>query len=66
MKSQTNIMAYLDHHTMEASQAFHGEISTEENKDYRRGFRAGVLFTLLQLKSDIGSMDDAAAEQPTD
>ena len=40
-------------------ESFHEELSTDENKDYRRGFRAGVLFAHLQIKSDLGNIPDA-------
>lgn len=43
----------LNHLTKEANGAwktFHEEISTDENKDYRRGFRAGILCALLQVR----------------
>lgn len=66
MKPLNKVNAFLQKNVTSAGVAFHEEISTEENKDYRRGFRAGVFFAFLQMKSDIGSMDDAAAEQPTD
>lgn len=45
---------------------FSSELETDENKDYRRGFLAGRLFAQLQLKADIGELQDAARKQPTD
>lgn len=60
MKSQ--IDEYLNKNSNDAGIAFHEEISTDENKDYRRGFRAGVFFAFLQLKSDIGCMEEIKSE----
>jgi hypothetical protein len=53
---------YIALHIDEAADAFEREISTDENKDYRRGFRAGVLFSYLHIKSNIGSLDTTAIE----
>ena len=57
---------FLDIHTNAAMEEFEQEISTDENKDYRRGFRAGVLFSYLHMKSHIRNLDDVATEQSTD
>jgi len=57
---------FIDVHTNAAMEEFEQEISTDENKDYRRGFRAGVLFSYLHMKSHIRNLDDASTEQPTD
>lgn len=57
---------YLDLVIGDAHETFQQELSTDENKDYRRGFRAGVLFSYLHIKSNIGNLDDAITEQPTD
>lgn len=53
---------YIALHIDEAADAFEREISTDENKDYRRGFRAGVLFSYLHIKSNLGSLGTAAIE----
>lgn len=66
MKLPNKLTDFMTLNTMKAGEAFHEEISTEENKDYRRGFRAGVFFAFLQMNYDIGNMDDAATEQSTD
>lgn len=66
MRSHNDIDEYLDINIQMAMDAFEREISTDENKDYRRGFRAGVLFAYLHAKSSIGNFDDATIEQPTD
>lgn len=63
MKSLTD---YLDRHVQNSFDEFNHELSTDENKDYRRGFRAGVLFSYLHIKSNIGNLDHASTEQPTD
>lgn len=65
MKLPNDIMKFLNLHITDAGMAFHDELSTDENKDYRRGFRAGVLFSFLRMKADIGDIN-AAAQQPTD
>lgn len=57
---------FLDVHTNAAMEEFEQEISTDENKDYRRGFRAGVLFSYLHMKSQLKDFDDAATERTTD
>ncbi len=57
---------FLEVHTNAAMEEFEQEISTDENKDYRRGFRAGVLFSYLLMKSQLKDFDDATTEQPTD
>ena len=65
MKLPNDVNKFLTAHIIDAGMAFHDELSTDENKDYRRGFRAGVLFSFLRMKADIGDMN-AASEQPTD
>lgn len=65
MKLPNQLTDFMTLNTLEAGKHFHAEISTEENKDYRRGFRAGVFFAFLQMQSDIGKMDDATTEQST-
>lgn len=66
MKLPNKLTDFMTLNTMEAGKAFHEEISTDENKDYRRGFRAGVFFAFLQMNADIRSMEDAATEQCPD
>lgn len=61
-----DIDQYLSAQSELAYEAFNDELTTDENKDYRRGFRAGVLFAFLDIKSHIGRIDDATTEQPTD
>lgn len=48
---------YLGAQVKIASDEFGKEISTDENRDYRRGYRAGVLFSLLQIKSSMGNFN---------
>jgi hypothetical protein len=66
MKLLTETQKFLQRNINDASMAFHDELATEENKDYRRGFRAGTLFAFLQMKSDIGNIEDAFTERKTD
>ncbi len=66
MKSLNDIDDYLNVSTKVALEQFQTEISTVENKDFRRGFRTGVLFSYLHTKSHIGTIDHASTEQPTD
>lgn len=47
-----DIIEHLSAEVMVAWRMFNEEISTDENKDYRRGFRAGILCALLQTKVD--------------
>lgn len=35
----------------DSDKLFHDEITTDENKDYRRGFYAGRLFAALSIKN---------------
>ena len=57
------IEQYLYSSAKTAMDNFNREISTDENKDYRRGFLAGVLFSFLQAKSNIGNLDNATTER---
>lgn len=67
MNSQTDELTYyVNQQAQCAMDTFNAEISTDENKDYRRGYRAGVLFAYLHIKSNIGNMTNASTEQPTD
>jgi hypothetical protein len=59
-----SLSEFLDFHVQHSFEEFQQELSTDENKDYRRGFRAGVLFSYLYIKSNIRNMDDASTEQP--
>lgn len=62
----SEIEEFLDRNCKIARDSFEREISTDENKDYRRGFRAGVLFAFLNVKSNIGNLDDAATQRSAD
>jgi hypothetical protein len=59
-----SLSEFLDFHAQHSFEEFQQELSTDENKDYRRGFRAGVLFSYLHIKSNIRNMDAASTEQP--
>ena len=65
MTSLNDIEEYLDINMRSANEEFQREISTDENRDYRRGFRAGVLFAFLSIKSNIGNLNDVTTEQST-
>lgn len=65
MKSLNDIKDYLDSSTASALNDFNREINTDENRDYRRGFRAGVLFSYLHTKANLRTESYAATEQPT-
>jgi hypothetical protein len=58
------INAMLDKVSSTAWKALWDELNTDENADYRRGFRAGILCSTLQVKSDIGNLKDASTERP--
>jgi hypothetical protein len=63
MKTLNDIEEYLDINTKFAMDEFHREINTDENKDYRRGFRAGVLFSHLHIKANIAHLNSSLAEE---
>lgn len=64
MKPLNEIKDYIEGNVADAIAEFQLELSTDENRDYRRGFRAGVLFAYLHTKSNIGNLDDATNKQP--
>lgn len=66
MSLQNDIDHFLSKGASECWDKFMLELDTEENKDYRRGFKAGLLYAHLFIKSQIGNIRDAAAQQPTD
>lgn len=41
---------------------FQLEMNQEENKDYRRGFRAGCLFAALQIRDDLNKQQEMINE----
>ena len=62
MSSLRKVIEHLDLQADMATVIFTDEISTDENRDYRRGFRAGVLYAYLELKSEVRTIANAAAE----
>ncbi len=66
MRSLNEIEEYLEMNVRSSNEEFQREISTDENKDYRRGFRAGVLFAFLHINANIRTMSNASTEQSTD
>lgn len=53
MSMSNEMKEYLQRNADAAWDIFQDELSTDENKDYRRGFRAGILCAFLQLKADL-------------
>lgn len=47
----------IEKFTMESDYLLHTELSTDENKDYRRGFYAGRLFAALSIKNFLTQID---------
>ncbi len=37
---------------------FMQELNTDENKDYRRGFKAGALFSFLHMRAQISDIKE--------
>jgi hypothetical protein len=52
------IKAMLEVQTTECWKEFWAEIKTDENADYRRGFKAGILLANLHLKAEIMYLSD--------
>lgn len=65
MKMTEQLNQFINARVYDARIDFDSEMSMEENKDYRKGFRAGVLFSYLRMKADIGDLD-AAVKQSLD
>lgn len=66
MSTLNDYKDYLADCAMAAEQDFNQELDTDENKDYRRGFKAGTLMTLLAMRAYLGSVLNAANQQSTD
>ncbi len=58
MKSSIKIKSYLKRNSDLAFDVFSDELSTDENKDYRRGFRAGILCAFLQIQAEVAELDN--------
>ncbi len=52
------IESFLKENTEHACELFYDEIQTDENADYRRGFRAGTFFAFLAIKADLAEILD--------
>jgi hypothetical protein len=50
------LLQLLDSETSGAWDSMSRELNTDENADYRRGFRAGRLVASLELKADISNL----------
>lgn len=62
MKSLHDMDDYLTDQRGMAEETFGKELATDENKDYRRGFRAGVLFAYLSTQAHLRGEPNAASE----
>ena len=56
MSLESEIDSYLKSGATKCWNEFMEEIATEENKDYRRGFKAGLLCAHLHIKSQIHNL----------
>jgi hypothetical protein len=48
----------LKHAVDSSMEDFTKELSTDENKDYRRGFKAGALFSFLHMRAQLSDIKD--------
>lgn len=53
MKNKKEFHTYFDERLTLGWKTFWEEINTDENQDYRRGFKAGLLCSTLQIKLDL-------------
>lgn len=58
--------AFIEKESDQCWKEFIDEISTDENKDYRRGFKAGLLCSHLYLNSEIRKFTDVTDKQQAD
>ncbi len=58
MSLQNDVEYFLKQGASECWTEFMKEIDTEENKDYRRGFKAGLLCSHLYIKSQVSNIRD--------
>ncbi len=59
MSLETEIKDFLQDGASKCWEEFMVEIDTDENKDYRRGFKAGLLCSHLYIKSKICDIKNA-------
>ena len=62
MAFQNEVDWFLEKGTKECWDEFMTEINTDENKDYRRGFKAGLLCSHLYIKSHIRKFKDVSSD----
>lgn len=62
MSLRDKITAILNIESDERWKCFWEELNSDENKDYRRGFKAGILCATLQFKSNLVDLDETASE----
>lgn len=60
LKDKINTM--LNAESDERWKGFWEELNSDENKDYRRGFKAGILCATLQFKSNLVDLVDEGSE----
>lgn len=62
MSSKNELERFLDQETKECWDEFMSEINTDENKDYRRGFKAGLLCSHLYVKSHLSKLKESSTD----
>lgn len=61
MKTEEDIM--LEQIVTAAHEDFNREINNEESAEYRRGFKAGRLFSAIHIKERLRSLKENKAEK---
>ena len=62
MSLRDKINTMLNTESDERWKCFWEELNSDENKDYRRGFKAGILCATLQFKSNLVDLEDTSSE----
>jgi len=62
MSLRDKINTMLNEESSERWECFWEELNSDENKDYRRGFKAGILCATLQFKSNLVDLEDGSTE----
>lgn len=62
MSFQIELEKFMDKGTKECWDEFMVEINTDENKDYRRGFKAGLLCSHLYIKSHLNKFKEGSSD----
>ncbi len=58
MSIESKLKDSLQDAVKHAMDDFMKELNTDENKDYRRGFKAGELFSFLHMKAQLSDIKD--------